>query len=444
MTHLAYVFERFPSFTQTFCAREVLELQRQGVQLLIFSIHDASQEEVQHFPAELHAQVHVLPPEKELVKIVNQLKDDRKLPQSIVLTLRDWGDIPDKPRIYEAAYIGYQMHLAGVRHAHCHFAGLAARTCWWLRQFYQHTYSFTGHANDLFVDAGMPISLALLVRDAACVITVSDFTARWLHGRFPRSAGKIHRVYNGIDLASITPHTQGHAKHDPPIIFSVGRLIEKKGFDDLIRACSQLHADGVPFQCHIAGEGPLKEDLRMMILSFGLQRHVHLLGPLAQLDIMAWLGGASVFALPCVTERDGGMDNLPTVLMEAMAAALPCVSTTLAGVPEMVAHEETGLLCEERHTQEFAQLIARLLADPALATRYGLAGLARAQRLFAKEITAAALLCRLVSQGDIPPDPTLRARIPGLASAYEQQKIPKLQRWFHRWRHQNQKRALKP
>jgi colanic acid/amylovoran biosynthesis glycosyltransferase len=444
MNHFAYVFERFPSFTQTFCAREVLELQRQGAKLLLFSIHDVADEEVQHFPAELRDQVHVLPQEKELVKIVNQLKDERKLPQSIVLTLRDWGDIPDKTRLYEAAYIGYKMQEAGVRHAHAHFAGLAARTCWWLRQFYQHTYSFTGHANDMFVDPGLPLTLGHLVKDAAVVITVSDYTASWLHQRFPTLIKKIHRVYNGIDLASITPHTTGHTKHNPPIIFSVGRLIEKKGFDDLIRACAHLRSAEIPFQCHIAGEGPLATDLRMFIQSFGLQKEVHLLGPLPQKDILAWLGAADVFALPCITERDGGKDNLPTVLMEAMAAALPCVSTTLAGVPEMVVHEQTGLLCEERHPKEFAHLLERILKDQNLAIAYGQAGLKRAQQLFAKETTACHLLSLLIEYGDIQPDAALQSRLPSLSVAYQKQTLPKLQRWIYRFRHRNQKQALKP
>ena len=444
MNHFAYVFERFPSFTQTFCAREVLELQRQGARPLLFSIHDVANEEVQHFPESLRAQVHVLPQEKELVKVVNRLKDERKLPQSVVLTLRDWGDLPDKQRVYEAAYIGYKMQEAGVRHAHCHFAGLAARTCWWLRQFYHHSYSFTGHANDMFVDAGLPLTLGHLVKDAAMVVTVSDYTANWLRDRFPALKRKVHRVYNGIDLNSITPATTGQPKHDPPIIFSVGRLIEKKGFDDLIRACAHLRSAGVPFQCHIAGDGPLHEDLRMFIQSFGLQKEVHLLGPLPQKDILAWLGAANVFALPCVTEKDGGKDNLPTVLMEAMAATLPCVSTTLAGVPEMVVNEQTGLLCEERHPKEFAHHLERLLQDPNLAESYGLAGLKRCQELFAKEITSRQLLALLVQYGDIQPDAALVSRHPSLTTAYEKQRYPKIERWIYRFRNRKQKQALKP
>ncbi len=421
--HLAYVFERFPSFTQTFCAREVLELERQGLRPLLFSIHNVLDEAVHHFPASLVERVHFLPSEKELVNLVQQWKDERRLPQSVILTLRHWENRPDKARVYEAAYIGLKLQEAGVRHAHTHFAGLGARTCWWLRQFFGCTYSFTGHANDLFCPPDVPLKVSRLLGDSAFCVTVSDFTAQWLRQHFPESAGKIHRVYNGLDLEPITAQTTGANKVDPPLILSVGRLIEKKGFDDLIRACSVLHHRGRPFQCAIVGEGPLEEQLRSLIESAGLPEQVRLAGPLPMEEIIRLLGSASVFALPCVTEKDGGRDNLPTVLMEAMAASLPCVSTRLAGVPEMVAEGETGFLCEERQPVAFADLLDRLLGDATLRHRQGQAGLNMARRLFAKEITAGQLLRLFAEFGDLTPDPQLCARHAALKKSFRRQRF---------------------
>jgi colanic acid/amylovoran biosynthesis glycosyltransferase len=412
MPHFAYVFERFPSFTQTFCAREVLAIESLGADVLIFSIHDVTDEEVQHFPESLRKRVHVLPQEKQLVAAVTELKKANLLPQSVVLTLREWGDQPDKMRVYEAAYIGHQMRLAGVQHAHTHFAGIGARTCWWIKQFYGLTYSFTGHANDLFVDPKLPVTLEHLLRDAAVVVTVSDYTARWLREKSPPNARKVRRVYNGLDLDSITQATEGIHKVDPPLIFSVGRLIEKKGFADLITACGKLRDAGERFQCQIAGEGPLLDELQEQIQTLQLEGHVQLLGAQSQEQIKVSLGQAKIFALPCVTEKEGGKDNLPTVLMEAMAARLPCVSTRLAGVPEMVVSEVTGLLCEERQPEQFALLLQRLLRDPALAKSYGEAGLARARELFAQSVTARELLAYLIAYGDISYPPNLRGKDP--------------------------------
>ena len=381
-----------------------MELQRQGARLRLFSIRDTRAENVRHFPAELLDQVTFLPPPDRLADEVKALKEAGKLPSRLVLTLRHWGDRPDKSRVIEAAWIGEKLRQDGIGHVHTHFAGLGARTCWWIRQFYGLSYSFTGHANDLFVpDDHTPLKLPRLVADASCVIAVSDFTARWLRERHPASAGRIHRVYNGLDLEPVISGSRDAAKDSPPLILSVGRLIEKKGFDDLIRACALLRARGQEFSCVIVGDGPLRGDLEAQIAAAGLTDAVSLAGARAQSEIITLLGKSALFALPCVTEKDGGMDVLPTVLMEAMAAGLPCVSTRLAGVPEMVEHDATGLLTAERRPEEFSAALAALLADPSRAARLGAAGLALARRRFSKEVTGAHLLRLLRANGKTRP-----------------------------------------
>jgi len=400
--HFAYLFERFPSFTQTFCAREVLELQRQGVRLLLFSIRSTSGEALNHFPRDLTGQIITLPPLPDLTREVEAMKDRRELPQAIVLTLREWAGRPDKTRIYEAAWIGQKLRAAGVRHLHTHFAGLATRTAWWIRQFYGPSYSFTGHANDLFCpDESTDLKLPRLIQDAAAIIAVSDYTAAWLRQQYPSASRRIHRVYNGLDPGPITAGTAGAPKLDPPLIYSVGRLIEKKGFDDLIRACALLRDAATPFQCRITGEGPLHDALSSQIKEANLTGSVTLTGPLSQPEIIAQLGQAAVFALPCVTESEGGRDVLPTVIMEAMAAGLPCVSTTLAGVPEMVIDQQTGLLTPERDPAATAAALIRILTDPALAHRLGQAGLQFAGQQFDQRVTAAHLRQILTASGKI-------------------------------------------
>jgi colanic acid/amylovoran biosynthesis glycosyltransferase len=417
--HFAYVFERFPTFTQTFCVREVLELERQGLRPLIFSVRDTRDEVLRDFPEELVERVHVLPPEKELVEFIKIEKEANRLPQETVLTLRQWGERPDKMRVYEAAYIGQKMLAAGVRHAHAHFAGVGARVCWWLRWCYDFTFSFTGHANDVFCDDNeSPITLQRLMNDASLVVTVSDFTAGDLHHRFPAAARNVRRVYNGLDLARFEVR---HAPTHPPLIFSVGRLIEKKGFDDLITACARLKERGLSFRCEIAGDGPLETELREQIDRLGVGDRVTLLGATTQGEIIGKLGETRVFALACVTERDGGRDNLPTVLMEAMAAKIPCVSTRLAGVPEMVEDGVSGLLVEERHPDELAAALEKVLVDDELAQRFGEAGHARAQRLFAQEVTASQLLRLFAAHGLVNFDAALVARHPALWPAYARQ-----------------------
>jgi len=400
--HFAYIFQRFPSFTQTFCAREVAEMRRQGVRLEVFSLSDTRDEAIQHCPKELIDSVHFLPPKSELSDLVKQWKSEERLSKEAVLTLRHWGDRSDKRRVYEAIYIGEKLREQGIRHAHCHFAGLAARTCWWIRQLYGITFSITGHANDLFCPEPGSVTIDQLMNDASCLVTVSEFTAKYLRETYPKAAGKVRRVYNGLDLAPIIAcgeSQSGVSKSDPPLIFSVGRLIEKKGFADLIKACGVLNRKGVRFQCEIVGDGSLEEELMQLITSECLGELVTLVGPQSQDWIIPRLHAAAVFVLPCVIESDGGMDNLPTVIMEAMAASLPCVSTRLAGVPEMVIEKETGLLVEPGDFQGTAAAIEELLGDEAKRASYGNAGLARAREVFAKEVTARQLRREVVAGG---------------------------------------------
>ena len=407
--HLAYIFERFPTFTQTFCVREILELERIGVKPVIFSIHDTRDETVRHYPADLLERVHFLPPEEELIKQVLAWKDANLLPQSVVLTLRQWGTRPDKNRVYEAAWIGYKLSQIApqVRHAHSHFAGVGARACWWLRKFHGLSYSFTAHANDIFCRQCecFPAN-AILARDASLIVTVSDYTARDLRTRFPDAAGRVQRVYNGLDLEPfINARERADRSQATGGILSVGRLIEKKGYDDLITACGLLRDQGLKFRCRIVGEGPLETELKAQIATLGLGRHVELTGPLPMSEITRLLAEETqVFALACKTEHDGGKDNLPTVLMEAMAASVPCVSTKLAGVPEMVVGGVTGLLSEEQQPAAFAQHLATLLQDAALCERMGKAGLDHARQNFAKEITSKCLLRAFAAHSSIRPD----------------------------------------
>lgn len=417
--HFAYVFERFPTFTQTFCVREVLELERQGIRPLLFSIRDTRDENLEdHFPKDLIGRVHFLPEKEELRKQVETLKSQNKLPQEAVLTLRHWGHAPDKFRVYEAIYVGLKMAEAGVRHAHSHFAGVGARACWWARHFFGTTYSFTGHANDIFEESDFDVNLGKLMNDAALVITVSDYTARFLNGKFPKCARKVKRVYNGLDLIpfeAIVRKTEAPEKFQ---IMSVGRLIEKKGFDDLIRACALLKAKGAPpFHCVIAGDGPMEDELEALIDETDTRDVVTLAGVKSQTEIKAMLAGTDVFALPCVTEKLGGKDNLPTVIMEAMAVGIPNVSTRLAGVPEMVVEGETGLLSDERRPADFADALLKMLTDGAMRDRFGKAGQLRARELFAKEMTAGALAKYLAAYGDFNFD----AKLSGFFGSYAQQ-----------------------
>jgi glycosyltransferase involved in cell wall biosynthesis len=392
MTQFAYLFERFPSFGQTFCYREVAELTRQGVNSPIFAIRNPKCEPPQDWDQRIVERVHYLPGEEQLLREVRQASKKGKLTEEVISALDEWGRRTDFLRLYQAVYVGLRMQEIGIRHVHAHFAGMAARTAFWISRFFPITFSFTAHANDIFAPRDFEISLDKLVDGARVIVTETDYAEKFLRERFPDRGDRIHRIYNGLDL---TPFVRTDFSSTPPLIVAVGRLIAKKGFADLIRACRLLMERGKSFRCEIIGEGALEEELREQIAQLDLRGCVELPGAKPQHEIREYLAAASAFVLPSVIDTDGGMDNLPTVIMEAMAAGLPVISTAIGGIPEMVIQNETGFLVPPGDVAALAGAIECLFDEIGLARRLGERGFQRAKELFSIEKNVCSLLARI-------------------------------------------------
>jgi glycosyltransferase involved in cell wall biosynthesis len=382
MTRFAYLFERFPSFGQTFCYREVAEMDRQDIAAPIFSIRNPKGEPPQDWDRRIVERVHYLPEEKELLEEVRRAAKKGKIGTDIVAALDEWGRRTDFLRLHQAVYVGLRMREMGINHVHAHFAGMAARTAFWINKFFSVSFSFTAHANDIFSPREFEIGLDKLVDTARAIVTETDYAARFLRQRFSHRADRIHRIYNGLDLAEFE---RTDFSSTPPLIIAVGRLIPKKGFSDLIRACALLVKRGKSFCCEIIGQGALENELRRQIDELRLQNNVVLTGAKPQTQLRRCLAAANVFVLPSVMDPDGGMDNLPTVIMEAMATGLPVVSTNIGGIPEMVIENETGFLVQPGDTAAMADAIERVIKDCSLAARLGQSGYERARALFSIE-----------------------------------------------------------
>jgi colanic acid/amylovoran biosynthesis glycosyltransferase len=395
MMQFAYLFERFPSFGQTFCYREVAELARQGITPAIFSIRNPKDEPPQDWDTRIVERVHYVPGEEQLLREVHRVSRKGKLAKETIAALDEWGRRTDFLRLYQAVYVGLRLQQMGIRHVHAHFAGMAARTAFWIHRFFPITFSFTAHANDIFAPRNFEIELDKLVDAARVIVTVTDYGARFLRERFPERADCVHRIYNGLNH---TEFSRANFSSNPPLIIAVGRLIAKKGFADLIRACGLLAERGKSFRCEIIGDGPLENELRGQVQRLNLQSRVALPGAKPQHELRGHLAAASVFVLASMVDPNGGMDNLPTVIMEAMAAGLPVVSTAIGGIPEMVSENETGFLVQSGDPPTLAGAMEKVIDDRSLAQRFGQAGYERAQKLFSIERNVREL-CALLDAG---------------------------------------------
>lgn len=405
----AYLFERFPSFVQTFVYREAVEMVRQGMNPWLVSLRRP--DDPGDLAEKLDVDIFYAPEEKALRGEVDQRRGQRQLSWRAHRAIPRHRNEPDSQRMFEAIWLGPLLRERGIRHVHAHFGGVAARTAWWLRKLYGIRYSFTGHANDIFCDTDFPVSNADLVRDARMVITETDYARRWMEEKYPWARGKVFRVFNGVA-------TDGFPAKEPasdvPRILSVGRYVEKKGFGDLIEACRLLRTRGIDFHCGIVGGGPLEAQLQAQIAEAKLEQHVQLLGPRSQGEVRRLLAASQLFVLACVMEKDGGSDNLPTVIMEAMLARTPVISTELAGVPEMITSGQDGLLVPPQSPAALAEAMEKLLANPAAAERMGQEGRLTAEAQFAVDKTTALLKLLLVTREGVPVPDTARKLDPAL------------------------------
>ncbi len=360
-------------------------MHRQGVEFTVYSIRDPRGQPEQDFPDEIRDLITYLP-DSFSERIASDWWFRRRARKGQARLEGDWGDGSEKRRIYEALWLRGELKRKKITHVHAHFAGMAARTAFWLKRLGGVTYSFTAHADDVFCE-NAESHVADLVDGAEWVATETEFSARFLRERFPRAAGKIYRVHNGIELQPV--RRSEDAEGSPPLVLSVGRYIEKKGFADLIAACGQF--GGLDFECQIVGQGPLESELQAQIDAAGLSDRVRLAGPRTQGQIDGLLARAAVFVLACRNAADGGSDNLPTVVMEAMGAAVPVVSTRLAGVPEMVEDGVTGFLVGEGDVGGIARRVRELLLDREVGRRMGDAGRAACEAKFATTETTASL-----------------------------------------------------
>ncbi len=230
-------------------------------------------------------------------------------------------------------------------------------------------FSFTGHAVDLFRDR---VALDDKIRRAEFIVCISNFHKDFYikNGAQPE---KLIVVYCGIDVTQF--EFKQKSMVSPVHILSLGRLIEKKGFEDLIDACEILKKKNISLKCTIAGDGPLEESLKRRIKSLDLDNEVHVTGKaLLQEELADFMHQGDIFAQPCVWSKDNDVDGTPRTLMEAMACGLPSISTRIAGIPDIIIDGESGLLVEPNDPESLAQAIQKIVEEPGLADKLSSGG----------------------------------------------------------------------
>ena len=181
----------------------------------------------------------------------------------------------------------------------------------------------------------------------------------------------VHRM--GIELKKFNLKKEPHNDETPKLI-SVGRLVEKKGFEYAIRAVSVLIKEFPDIKYNIIGDGPLKEQLNNLISELGLEKNVKILGYKIYEEVIKFLYESDILLAPSITSQDGDQEGIPIVLMEAMAIGLPVISSFHTGIPELVLNGESGFLVSEKDVNSIANNIRYLIKNPEMRESMGLKG----------------------------------------------------------------------
>jgi colanic acid/amylovoran biosynthesis glycosyltransferase len=381
---ILYVVSLFPCWSETFIVREIDELVRRGVDVRILSLRHPSEKLVQTDAQALLGRVSY-PPKggallwralrevlsapltslRELAELsAGLLRDPLAWLKSLAVWLRTLGSLPDIRRLR-------------VQHIHAHWATYPSTAAMWMSGRLDVRFSFTAHAHDIFVNNQL---VKRKLDRAAFGVTISSFNRHYLADRIsPRAHEVLRIVHCGVPTQRLRYEPQGRIAGR---ILSVGRLDPIKGFEHLIDACALLAEQGVDFDCHILGDGPLRAALEQRVHRLGLAGRISLKGACPQEQVQAAMRQASVFALACVVTPQGDRDGIPVALMEAMASGVPVVSTTVSGIPELVIDGVTGRLASPADAVALARCLALQLADTAQARQMAHAARAHVEREF--------------------------------------------------------------
>lgn len=382
---VAFILKGYPRLSETFITQEILGMEDRGMEVRLYSLRHPTDASTHPMHARVRAPIVYLP---EYLKdapgrVLRAWRAQRRRPEYRAarrVWLRDLrrDPTPNRVRRFGQALVLAHELPAEITHLHAHFLHTPASVTRYAALLSGRGWSFSAHAKDIWTTPDW--EKAEKLADCAWAVTCTAFGARHLSG-LSQDSGKVELLYHGLDRSRFPPMTEarqgrdGSAEADPVRLLSVGRAVEKKGYDILLAALARLPATLHWRLVHIGG-GPLLKELRRG-LAPQLAGRIEWRGAQPADAVLAAYREADLFVLASRIAADGDRDGLPNVLMEAQSQALACLSTGLAGTAELIEDGVTGLLVAPDDADALAAALARLIGDAALRARLGQAGFER-------------------------------------------------------------------
>lgn len=387
---VAYIMSRFPLLSETFILREMIEAEKQGLEISLYPLICQSQNII-HTEVEAWLERRNCTPFMSAHVLSRNLRQFFKTPRKYLSLL--WQVIYGNRSSFsfmlrglmlfpKALVMSEKMQSEGVTHVHAHYATHPGLVAWLIHQWTGIHYSITIHSHDIYDNQSM---LASKLQNAAFLAPISRYNIEFMAkevGDWVRD--KCNVIHCGIEIEKYNPKEK-----DSDGIFKiihVGSLHWKKGQKYLLEALALLKERNVPFHCTMIGGGEEESALKRIIAEKDLHDVVTMLGSRTQAEVAALLPGADCYVQPSLSE------GIPVAIMEAAACELPVVSTKITGIPELVVQGQTGLLVEPRNVPALANALYELWENPDHASVMGKKG----RRLVEKEFTLTENVSRLI------------------------------------------------
>lgn len=365
---IAYLAPEITALSATFVYKEIIALEKRDFNVIPFSVHNHT-DEVADVLQHLHQRVRTVYGKNtigfSLVLLKELVLSPKKLFGSCKYLLADLKAVSGATQKLKLSYqflagiwLSKKLADSGVTHLHIHFGHVPTQIGMYAALHENIPFSFMVHANDLFQ---RPLLYQEKGERAAAVTTISVYNVKELVKQgVPKE--KIHIVRCGINPEEFVFLPKENIQ-EPFRVCVIARLVHKKGIDTLIEAIGRLKQNNQSVALEIAGTGPESEQLKALVSELALENEVKFVGRIENHLVSNWLAEQDLFVLPARVDRNGDMDGIPVVLMEAMSQGIPVISTNISGIPELVIDGKTGIIVSPEDEAAVAASIHKICTD---------------------------------------------------------------------------------
>lgn len=388
---LAIVVKGYPRLSETFIAQEILNIERSGINVRLYSLRHPTDKATHPVHDEIQAAVNYLPEYlyQEPVRVVQSWWRVRKLAGYSAARRQFLKDLkrdftPNRIRRFGQALVMAAELNPDVTALYVHFLHTPASVTRYTAKIRNLPWACSAHAKDIYTSPDWEIREKLA--DCQWLTTCTRSNTEHLRKRSPDD-NKVWLNYHGLDLDRFAGSESSYSGRDgsdpeePVRILSVGRAVTKKGYSGLLHALANLPTD-LHWIFHHIGGGELCDSLKQQTRSLSIADKIHWSGAQPQQYVLEAYRDTDLFVLNSCIDQNGDRDGLPNVLIEAQSQGIAVIGTTISGIPELIEDQHNGLLVEPKDQAGLSQALQTMIENPGLRQTLGIRGRQRVENDF--------------------------------------------------------------